>query len=131
MSKKDIKMIRDFIGLSFIALGLASGLAWGSWQLVLAFSVSTLRVLVIIGAVATPAAAFVGWRLGNREATARLRGIDEISERVMGTAEKVAALRVGVHRARKQDGPVVIMPMALPPIVHRAALESGDDVVDL
>jgi len=132
MSKKDLKAVWGFGGLALAVLLLAGGVVWLAWRGMGALTLTTLKALVLILAVATPGTFWAGWRLGRYEARAVLHGVDEIGERVMSTAEKVASLRVGVHRARKNDGAVVVMPMALPPIVHRAALGGGkDDVVDL
>jgi hypothetical protein len=130
MSKSDRRTIQAILALFIVGLLLIAAIAWGAWQVVSALSVTALRVLVLIGILAIPIAAWVGWRLGRYEAGAVLHGVDEIGERVMGTAEKVAALRVGMHRARRSDaGSVVVMPMQLPPITHRAAIE--DEIVDL
>ena len=84
----------------------------------------------MILAVATPLAGVIGWRLGNRESRATLHGVDEVSTRVLSAAEHVASLRVGTHRAVKQQGgPVVVMPLALPQVVHR--LPDSEEVIDL
>jgi len=129
MGKNDVKAIQGFVSLIIAGLLLASGLAWTGWQLVSMLSVTALRVLVLTGAVVVPVTAFIGWRLGRYEAGAVLRGVDEVGNRVMGTAERVASLRVGVQRARKADANIVIAPLPLPPVVHRTAID--DDIVDL
>lgn len=127
---RDFKATQGWGALILAALILAAGAIWLAWRGLGALSLTTLKALILILAVATPGAFWAGWRLGSREAKATLHGIDEVANRVMSAAEHVAALRVGMQRARKQDGPVVVMPLALPPIVRRSG-DGGQDVIDL
>jgi len=128
---KNVGTIERLIGAVIVGLFLLAGAIWLAWRGLSALSVTVLKATVLLLAAGVPTAWWIGWRLGNRESTATLHGVDEVATRVLNTAEHVASLRVGAHRAVKQGGNIFIAPLALPPVIHRSLDAGTDDIVDL
>ena len=73
---KNVGTIERLIGAVIVGLVLLAGAIWLAWRGLSALSVAMLKVLVLILATGVPAALWIGWRLGNREARATLHGVD-------------------------------------------------------
>ncbi len=111
---------------------LTAVVCWFAWRALARLPAGTLAALVLAMAVLLPIGAYVAWRLGRYEAQAVIRGMEEVGKQVMSDAERIASLRVAAHRAQRQpQGPVVVMPIGLPPIVHRSLEGPTDTTVDL
>jgi heme A synthase len=88
-----------------LAVGVSSGvIILGGWALISSLPEAVVRALALIALFSVPAAFWLGYRLGNRDAQSYVKGIERGAGTVINAGGRVADLRASkVTAARRRE----------------------------